>query len=130
MRQDRPPRISTRRRAPRRIQNGPRLVDEHEIAAPTHRFYNERHFVEPAGGVPLFAVKLEHALQPWLANRTDACAAEVLPNQQTERALPFETPPGQLTKTLDACLLQVGRQQHVGASGLRRERLKRQAELV
>src|SRR5437868_11873743 len=114
MRQDRPPRISTWWRSPRRVQDGSLLVDQHEIAASTHRFYNEPHFVDLAGDVPLFAVELEHALQPWLVNRSDARVTQVLPKQQTERTIPFETAPWQLRKTLNAALLQVRRQQHVG----------------
>src|SRR5207302_1477984 len=122
----------TRRRAARGIEDDPLRVYKHEIAAPSHRFYNEQHLIDPAGGVSLFAVQLEHALQPRLLNRADPRVAQVLANQQTERTIAFDTSPWHFArvKALNTCVFQVRRQQHARASDARRERLDSETELV
>src|SRR5207244_1976663 len=106
------------------------LVDQHEIAAPSHRFYNEHQPVEPAGGVPLFAVELEHALQPRLAYSANVRAAQVLADQEAERSITFDPTYRQPPNAVDARMLEVGGQQHVGAPDWRSEEFDGQAELV
>src|SRR5437016_7343491 len=105
MRQHWTARVATRRSPPRRVEDHAVLVDQHEIAAPTHRFYNEHHPVVLAGGVSLFAVQLEHALKPRLANRADARVAQVLADHQAERRLSFDATRGQARDALHARVL-------------------------
>src|SRR5712691_9022820 len=119
MRKDGSPRVATWRGSPRRIHDVSVLVDEHEIAAPSHHFYNEQKSVVLAGGVPLFAVQLEHALKPRLANRADVSVAQVLASDQAEGAVAFDSPRGQDRDALNAAVVEVCRQEHIGAPGLR-----------
>ena len=83
-----------------------------------------------AGGVPLFAVQLEHALQPRLANRADVRIAQVLSGDQAKGSVSLQSPRGQVRNALNAAVLQVSRQQHIGAPGLWRKDFHSQAELV
>src|SRR5205085_9831664 len=98
-------RVAARRRAPRGIQDDALLVHQDEIAASTHRFYNEHHPVVLAGGVSLFAVHLEHALEPRLANSANARVAQVLAGDQAERRIALDTARGQANDALHARLL-------------------------
>ena len=83
-----------------------------------------------AGGVSLFAVQLEHALKPRLANRADARVAQVLADHQAERRLSFDATRGQARDALHARVLRVCREQQIGPAGARREGLHSQAQLV
>src|SRR5438309_2860730 len=130
MGQDGPAGVSTWRRSTRGVQDVAVLADKHEIAAPPHHFYNEQESVVLAGGVPLFAVQLEHALQPRLANGADVRVAQVLARNQAEGGVALEPARGQGGNAQYAALLQVSRKQDVGASGLRRKDFHCQAELV
>jgi hypothetical protein len=130
MRQDGPAGVSTGRRSTRGVHDVAVLVDEHEIAASTHHFYNEQETVVLAGGVALFAVQLEHPLEPWLADRADVSVAQMLAGDQAERGVALESARGQIADALDAAVFEVSRKQHVGAASTGREDFDRQAQLV
>ena len=122
--------IATRRSPPASIKDLSVFIDKYEIAASSHRFYNEQHLVDPAGGVPLFAVELEHALQPRLAHRANSCISEVLSHQQTERGVTLDASVGELTNTVDTRVLQMRREQHVRAADCWREELDGQSQFI
>ena len=86
--------------------------------------------MEPAGGVALLAVQLEHSLQPWLVNSADARVAQVLADQQTEGAISFHSPRWQAGEALHASMLEITRQQHETATDVRRESFHRKAQLI
>src|SRR5438270_5738579 len=122
--------IATRRSPPASIKDLSVFIDKYEIAASSHRFYNEQHLVDPAGGVPLFAVELEHALQPRLANRADPRVSHVLSHQQTERRVTLEAALWELSDAVDTRMLKMPRQQHVRPADCRGEELDRQRQFV
>src|SRR5579864_109857 len=130
MRQDWPPRIATGWRSTGRIEDLAITLDEHEIAAPPHRFYNQHHPVQPLEGVSLFAVQLEHALQRRLTDGFDSRVSQMLANQQTEGGIAFHATCWKLPDTLDPPTLQVPREQDIGAAYGWREKLDGEAELV
>src|SRR6185295_9851103 len=108
----RAPRVPARRTAPHGIQDQPVLIDEDEIAAPTHRFYNEQNLVVLAGGVALFAVQLEHTLQGWLAEGTDTRIAQVLADYERERGVALEATRRQARQALHPTKFRMSRKQH------------------
>src|SRR5215467_8943742 len=130
MRQDRSARVATRRAAPRGVDDGAVLSNQDEIAAPSHRFYNERNFVVLAGGVALFAVQLEHSLQGRLAKRTNPRVAQVLARGQRERGVVLQAASGQIGEPLYARLFRVRGQQHERAAGAWRETFHGEAYFV
>src|SRR5262249_28313311 len=130
MRQDGPARVTAGRRAARRVEDQSVRVDEHQIAAPTHRFYNEHHLVELVGGVALLALELEYALQRRLMNRPHSGVSQMLADLQTEGGISLDSARRQLPNALDAAVFQVRRQQYIRASHRRRKELDGEAELV
>ncbi len=122
--------IAAGRRATSGVDDRAVLVDEYQIAASTHRFYNEQHSIVLAGRVALVEVQLEHTLQPRLAKDAKASAAQVLADDEREWGVALQAADGKVLQTLHTSKLGVSGEEHAAAASAWREELGSQAELV
>ncbi len=130
MRQHGPSRISAGRRTAHGVEDATVCVDEQEIAAPTHRFYNQVNLVLPICFVPLLTLQFEDALERRLPEAQDARMTKVFAGRECERRIVLDATCRQAGHLLDAAELGMYREQYAGTAGAGAKDLDREAQLV